>query len=155
VALVKEPHPSIRTTKLQGPKDVARLAREVIRDDSPTEQFLTFALDTQNRAVAVNVTTTGLLNSSLIHPREVFTFAICANAASVILCHNHPSGDPSPSPEDLEVTWQIAEAGSLVGIPVRDHIIIGTGEQTKPVWFLSLLERGLIPNDRKGPKVAT
>ena len=89
----------------------------------------------------------GLLNSSLVHPREVFAPAIAHAAASVVLAHNHPSGDPDPSPEDLEVTWQLVESGRLLGIPVRDHIVIGDGR------YISLLERGLVPGAGPEPAV--
>jgi len=97
-------------------------------------------LDTQNRVASVSIVTTGLLNSSLVHPREVFQRAILANAASIICGHNHPSGDPDPSPEDIEITEQLVEAGRLLGIPVRDHVIMGDGS------FVSLLERGVMFN---------
>ena len=106
--------------------------------DRRQEEFWTVYLDTQNRILSEQRITVGLLNSSLVHPREVFAPAITLAAASCILVHNHPSGDPEPSPEDLEVTSQLVESGRLLGIPVRDHIVIGDGA------FVSLLERGLM-----------
>ena len=78
----------------------------------------------------------GLLNTSLVHPREVFAPALAASAASLILVHNHPSGDPEPSPEDVEVTRQMAAAGEILGVPVRDHVVLGDGR------WVSLMERG-------------
>jgi len=83
--------------------------------------------------------TRGTLDTSLVHPREVFRPAVAAHAASLILVHNHPSGDPTPSPEDLAVTRRLAEAGALLGIPVEDHVIIGDGH------YVSFIEAGLLP----------
>jgi len=106
--------------------------------DKKQEEFWAVYLDTQNRILSERRITIGLLNSSLVHPREVFAPAIALSAASCILAHNHPSGEPDPSPEDLEVTQQLVESGRLLGIPVRDHIVLGDGS------FVSLLERGLL-----------
>ena len=95
-------------------------------------------LNSANKIIKEITITKGLLNSSLTHPREVFRHAIVEHAASVILIHNHPSGNPEPSQEDISITKQIVEAGKVVGIPVHDHIIIAGGN------FTSLAERGLI-----------
>jgi DNA repair protein RadC len=119
---------------------VAQLARQFIPADASRERFICLALDTQNRCTHATTISVGLLNSSLVHPREVFSFAMLSCAASVILAHNHPSGDPDPSPEDLEVTWQLVEAGRIVGIPVRDHVILGGDSH------VSLLAQGVVPN---------
>lgn len=89
------------------------------------EVFLALLLDVKHRLLSDARISTGILNGSLIHPREVFAPAIGGRAASVILVHNHPSGDSSPSPEDREVTRRLRSAGEIVGIPVLDHIIIG------------------------------
>ena len=137
--------PARRDSRIQGPGDVFRRLGPTLRDRKQ-EEFWAVYLDTQNRVISERCVTVGLLNSSLVHPREVFAPAIAHTAASVVLAHNHPSGDPDPSPEDLEVTWQLVESGRLLGIPVRDHIIIGDGR------FISLLERGLVPG--AGPEVA-
>ena len=80
----------------------------------------------------------GTLTASLVHPREVFSVAIRESAAGVILVHNHPSGDPEPSPEDLDITRRLASVGELIGIPVLDHVVIG-GET-----YVSFLDRGLV-----------
>lgn len=130
--------PARRDARVQGPGDVYRRLGPTLRDRKQ-EEFWALYLDTQNRVISERRVTVGLLNSSLVHPREVFAPAIARAAASVILAHNHPSGDPDPSPEDLEVTWQLVESGRLLGIPVRDHIVIGDGR------YISLLERGLVP----------
>lgn len=129
--------PARSAARIQGPGDVFRRLGPTLRDRKQ-EEFWAVYLDTQNRVIREKCVTVGLLNSSLVHPREVFASAIAHAAASVVLAHNHPSGDPDPSPEDLEVTWQLVESGRLLGIPVRDHIIIGDGR------YVSLLERGLI-----------
>jgi DNA repair protein RadC len=91
----------------------------------PVEQFHTLLLDVKHRAIRDVRISVGILDGSLIHPREVFAEAVRERAASVILVHNHPSGDPSPSPEDREVTRRLRSAGGIVGIPVLDHVIIG------------------------------
>ncbi len=130
--------PARRESRIQGPGDIFRRLGPALRDRRQ-EEFWVLYLDTQNRVICERCVTVGLLNSSLVHPREVFAPAIAHAAASVVLAHNHPSGDPDPSPEDLEVTWQLVESGRLLGIPVRDHIVIGDGR------YISLLERGLVP----------
>ena len=93
--------------------------------DYPVEVFVAVLLDVKNRFLSDVRVTTGILNGSLIHPREVFAPAVRERAASVILVHNHPSGDPSPSPEDREVTRRLRQAGQILGIAVLDHVIIG------------------------------
>ena len=104
------------------------------------EAFWILPLDCQSRVCAAGpvVITRGLLNSSLVHSREVFHAAIEAHAAGMILVHNHPSGDPTPSAEDRAVTRQLVEAGKLLDIPVYDHVIVGRGR------YLSFAEAGLL-----------
>lgn len=96
------------------------------------EVFWILCLNAQHRLIgnAPEAITRGILNSSLVHPREVFVCAIVARAAAVVLCHNHPSGDPSPSADDRSVTEQLVAAGRLLDIPVVDHVIIGRGRYT-------------------------
>ena len=84
-----------------------------------------FLLDSKNRVQRINTVSIGILDSSLVHPREVFKDAILASAASIIVAHNHPSGDPTPSIEDKRVTQRLYEAGQLLGIDLLDHIVIG------------------------------
>ena len=88
------------------------------------EHFAILLLDTKNRLIRPETVTVGILDSSLVHPREVFKSAIKSNAASVIIVHNHPSGDPAPSRDDMATTKRLCEAGQLVGISVLDHVII-------------------------------
>jgi DNA repair protein RadC len=104
------------------------------------ESFWILSLDSQHRLAGAGPTviTRGILNSSLVHPREVFCAAIVARAAAVILSHNHPSGDPTPSADDRAVTDQLVAAGQLLDIPVHDHVIIGRGR------YVSFAEAGLL-----------
>jgi len=94
---------------------------------SPVEVFLALLLDVKHRPVREERVSVGVLDGSLIHPREVFAAAVRERAAAVILLHNHPSGDPEPSPEDREVTRRLRNAGGILGIPVLDHVIVGDG----------------------------
>lgn len=111
---------------IKGPADMANLLEPQMRY-LDREYFREVLLNRKNGVISIETVSVGGLSSSLVHPREVFKPAIRKSAASVILAHNHPSGDPAPSQEDIEVTRRIAEAGSLLGIDVLDHIIIGDG----------------------------
>lgn len=104
----------------------------------PHEVFRVVALDTKNRIIKEKIITEGTLNASIVHPRDVFRFAVVNSAASVILLHNHPSGDPSPSQEDIAITRRLVDVGKLMEISVLDHLIIGGGK------FVSLKEMGLL-----------
>ena len=108
---------------IRGPTDVFNLMRSQLRD-LPHEQFHALLLNTQHRVLSDILITRGILDASLIHPREVFRPAILERAAAVILVHNHPSGDPSPSEEDRAVTKQMIDAGRSIGIAVLDHLIV-------------------------------
>ena len=102
------------------------------------EVFRVVALDTKNRIVKENIISEGTLNASIVHPRDVFRFAVVNSAASLILLHNHPSGDPTPSQEDIEITRRLVEVGNVMDIKILDHLIIGGGK------FLSLRELHLM-----------
>jgi DNA repair protein RadC len=110
------------------------------------ECFVTITLDTKNRILDKHIVTIGTLNASLAHPREVFRTAISDNAAAIILAHNHPSGDPSPSPEDIRITRQLVEAGKVLEIQVLDHVIIGRPRPADGIKtpYISLRETGLV-----------
>lgn len=108
------------------------------------EVFMLITLDSKNRQIDTHTITIGTLNSSLVHPRDVFRAAINDNAASLILGHNHPSGDPTPSAEDIKVTKQLVAAGEVMGIKILDHIVIGQERPNCGSWFLSLREAGLV-----------
>ncbi|MBS3908431.1 MAG: DNA repair protein RadC [Actinobacteria bacterium] len=114
-----------RYQEISGPEDVYKLpfVQELAFLDR--ESFICIHLNTKHRAISYEVVSIGSLNSSVVHPREIFKGAILANAAAVILCHNHPSGDPTPSVEDVVVTGRIRDAGKIVGIEVLDHIVVG------------------------------
>jgi DNA repair protein RadC len=114
-------------TTLRGPADVFQVGSALLAD-RPAESFVALLMNTRHALVGVVEVHRGTVDASLVHPREVFRAAILANASGVILIHNHPSGDPSPSPEDRAVTRQLAQAGRVVGIPVLDHVIIGNGK---------------------------
>jgi DNA repair protein RadC len=111
------------SSRIRGPEDVVRQVGSRLRDLT-VEEFHVLALDTQSRVLRDITVTRGLLDSSLVHPREVFRPAIAEAAAGLILVHNHPSGDPTPSPEDRAVTRQLVAAGQLLDLPVFDHVIV-------------------------------
>lgn len=102
------------------------------------EQFIIVLLDNKHRYLAEEDVTKGILNKSLVHPREVFALAIEHRAAALICVYNHPSGDPEPSQEDLRITERLVEVGKLVGIPVLDHVIVGGDNYT------SFADKGLL-----------
>ena len=139
--LVKEPvlsHQKVpHLTPLRCPQDVFEFMRPFVAQES-AETVWALPLTSQHCCAAPFVITRGILNSSLVHPREVFRSMIAANAAAVVLVHNHPSGDPSPSADDRQVTSQLVAAGRLLDIPVHDHVIIGHGR------YVSFAEFGLI-----------
>ncbi len=110
--------PVIRT-----PTEAALAARAVIRDFHK-EHSLVLSFDARGRLIKSDEISVGILNASLVHPREVFGIAIKRHAASIMLCHNHPSGDTEPSSDDIELTQRIRTAGEIIGIPLLDHIII-------------------------------
>jgi DNA repair protein RadC len=122
--------------RIRGPRDVYERCAPGLRDLAQ-EEFRVLMLNTQHAVIREQVVTRGTLDMSLVHPREVFRPAIAESAASLILVHNHPSGDPAPSAEDRAVTRQLAEAGRLLGIPVLDHVVIGDGR------YVSFVEAGL------------
>jgi DNA repair protein RadC len=96
-----------------------------LMQDEPTEVFGMLCLTTKHRVIAYHEVSRGTLDSTPVHPREVFKAAVLSNAAAVIVCHNHPSGDPTPRIDDIEVTRRLVSTGDLLGIPVVDHIVIG------------------------------
>ncbi len=96
-------------------------------DRSDREQFLVVPLDGKNRVLGFHVVSVGTLTASLVHPREVFKIVLLANAAAIILVHNHPSGDPTPSAEDVAITRRLKDAGDILGIRILDHVVIGDG----------------------------
>jgi DNA repair protein RadC len=108
---------------LKSPEDVAAEVRSQLKGKKK-EHFLVLCLDTRNRLINRKLVSMGSLDTSIVHPREVFKEAVSSCAASVIFAHNHPSGDPEPSKEDIELTKRLAKAGEILGIDVLDHIIV-------------------------------
>ena len=122
---------------IKTPEDAHRILEGYFTDLS-CEHFAALLLSTKNHVIAVTTVSIGSLNSSIVHPRELFQRAILANAASLILAHNHPSGDPTPSPEDIALTKRLVDAGKLLDIGILDHIIVGEN------CFVSLKEKGML-----------
>ena len=122
---------------LSSPQEVAGFLMPRLRF-LDQEHFLTLHLNTKNRLLGVETISIGTLDASLVHPREVFKAAIRQSSASLILAHNHPSGDPRPSKEDINLTYRLKDSGELLGIPILDHLIIGDHK------YYSMKEEGLI-----------
>ncbi|MBO7745481.1 DNA repair protein RadC [Paenibacillus sp. MWE-103] len=120
---------------IRKPADAANLMMEELRY-LKQEHFVCLYLNTKNQVILTETLSVGTLNATLVHPREVFRAAIKCSSSSLICLHNHPSGDPTPSPEDIALTRRLAEAGELVGIDVLDHLVIGDNR------FISLKEQG-------------
>jgi DNA repair protein RadC len=133
--IAREERPSL--SRIREPDDVVRLFQARLRD-LQVEEFHLLALDSQSQVLREVLVTRGLLNSSLVHPREVFRAAIAEAAAGIIVVHNHPSGDPTPSAEDRAVTQQLVAAGRLLDLPLYDHVIIA-GDR-----FVSFATTGLL-----------
>jgi len=127
---------SIDRVSIRSPKDVAHYIMEEMRY-LKQEHFIALLLNTKNQIIGKETITVGTLNSSLVHPREVFKPAIKKSSSAIIIAHNHPSGDPTPSKEDIDVTHRLINAGELIGIDVLDHIVIGDNA------YISLKEKGL------------
>ncbi|MEJ2616438.1 MAG: DNA repair protein RadC [Ignavibacteriaceae bacterium] len=113
----------VSNKRITSPKDVADIFIPLLRDEIK-EKFILVCLNSANKVIKFEIISVGNLNSSVVHPREIFKAAIENNSASVILIHNHPSGNPEPSNEDITITKKIVEAGKILDIPVFDHLII-------------------------------
>lgn len=122
-------HPRKKRITIGKPGDIVDLFMEKMRYYKE-EHFCTLLLDTKGKVIEVVEVSVGDLNSAPVHPREVFKQAVRRSAAAVVLIHNHPSGDPTPSNEDLEITFRLIESAEILGINVVDHIIIGDGIYT-------------------------
>jgi DNA repair protein RadC len=126
----------LATERFTSPLQVFEMFKDLVLETK--EHFLCLHLDGKNRIVCLDRVSVGSLNQSIVHPREVFKSACIISAAGIILVHNHPTGDPNPSQEDITITRRLKEAGEIIGIPVLDHIIIGDGQ------YVSFVERGLL-----------
>ena len=134
--MLKEKTFPYKTNVIKSPLNAMELLQEFIGKED-REHFVLICLDTKNKIAALNTVSIGSLNSAIVSPREIFKTAILANSASIIIGHNHPSGSPTPSPEDIAVTERIKEAGTLLGIELLDHVIVGDEGN-----YLSMKEKG-------------
>lgn len=123
--------------RISSPKDIADMLMNEMTDLNQ-EVLKLIMLDTKNKVLGIKDVFKGSLNSSIVHPREIFGEALKRSSANIIICHNHPSGDPSPSKEDINITIRLKECGAIMGINLLDHIIIGNAK------FVSLKEKGII-----------
>lgn len=129
VQLVKKENVRFENAIIKSPDDAVDVARKFLEQQTgeipDREWFCGLWLNTKNKVTGIEVISIGSINSAIVHPREAFKGAILHNAASVIYFHNHPSGDPTPSPEDIEVTKRLTECGQLLGMEVLDSLILG------------------------------
>lgn len=138
--LVKEEsHKYEVETRISCPKDIYEVLTKVCRIQCNAEEvFILITLNTKNIVTGYFEVHRGTINTSLVHPREVFKRALLNNASNIMVAHNHPSGDPSPSKEDIQITERLKEAGNLLGINLLDHIIVGEDK------YISLKEKGVL-----------
>lgn len=138
--LVKEEsHKYEVETRISCPKDVYEILTKVCRIQCNAEEvFILITLNTKNIVTGYFEVHRGTINTSLVHPREVFKRALLNNASNIMVAHNHPSGDPNPSKEDIQITERLKEAGNLLGINLLDHIIVGEDK------YISLKEKGVL-----------
>lgn len=138
IQLVKEASLKYRDRTISNPQGASELITDFLKQRKDREYFGIICLSTKNQPTHISIVSIGTLNGSMVHPREVFKAAILSNSASVILFHNHPSGNPEPSKTDIEITKRLVEAGEIIGINVIDHVIVGDEQ------FLSMKEKLLI-----------
>ena len=137
IKMVKESSFLYQTRQVLSPKDAYEMIKEQL-EGLDREQFIIACLNTKNEPTNITVVSVGSLNKAIVHPREVFKTAILSNAASIMAFHNHPSGETTPSQQDIQLTNRLYEAGELLGIKLLDHLIIGDGT------FTSLKEKGYL-----------
>ena len=133
---------------LDDPESIANHIREEFREKE-VEEFWAILLDTRRRLIRTEQITSGILDTAIVHPREVFKKVISANASALVLVHNHPSGDPTPSKADIQVTRDLIRAGQLMKIDVLDHIILGQRNAERDRDYVSLKEMGYFYQRRK------
>ena len=137
IKMVKESSFLYQTRQILSPNDAYEMIKEQL-EGLDREQFIIACLNTKNEPTNISVVSVGSLNKAIVHPREVFKTAILSNAASVMAFHNHPSGETTPSQQDIQLTNRLYEAGELLSIKLLDHLIIGDGT------FTSLKEKGYL-----------
>lgn len=142
VSLVRDKHVKFEQKSLINSQQAQGIIQRLIeaQGQPDREQFCVLLLDAKNRIIGLNIVSIGCLSSATVHPREVLKPAILANASSMVLCHNHPSGDITPSPEDKAITRRIIHASSFLGIRVHEHIIINMEDER----YYSFADNGLI-----------
>ena len=139
IALVREPGVKLaEKPQVRFPAEAAPMIAQYI-GESDREVFVVALLTIRHRVIGLHTVSVGCLTSSLVHPREIFKPAILSGSAALLACHNHPSGDPEPSAEDIALTRRIASAGQLLGIDLLDHLILGEAGR-----YVSLRERGVL-----------
>ena len=124
VGLIREKGTVYGVKEVNKPSDLVPMIKRFI-GDSDRENLIVCCLDIKNKPINVSVVSTGSINSSVVHPREVFKTAILSNANSIVVAHNHPSGNTKPSSNDFNITVRLGECGEILGIPLLDHIIVG------------------------------
>ena len=127
----------IENKNISCPNDIYKVVKEYL-SGVDREHLVLVTLDTKNNITSISTVSIGSLNQSIVHPREVFKQAILSNASSIILAHNHPTGDSSPSKEDINITNRIKECGKILGIDLLDHLILGDDN------YVSLREKGIV-----------
>ena len=137
ICMVKENDIDYPDIKISSPQMVADLVAKYTGTPD-REMFIVLAINTRNKIAGIHTVSVGSLDTSIVHPREVFKFAILANAASIVVAHNHPSGDIAPSGDDIELTKRLQKAGEILGIDVLDHLILGYDGN-----YLSMKDRSL------------
>jgi len=135
--VIREDWPQYSDAKrFTSPQQVYEMFKDLILETK--EHFVALHIDGKNRIICLDRVAIGSLNQCVVHPREIMKAALLSSAAGIILIHNHPTGDPSPSAEDINITNRLKEVGGVIGIPILDHIIIGNGQ------YVSFTERGLL-----------
>lgn len=140
ISLIKESGSVYVTSKpISTAEDVFNVSRRFF-EDADREAFYVLCLDNKSKIIGVNLVSTGTLSASLVHPREVFKAAILLNSATIISVHNHPSGDPTPSVHDRDLTQRLVDAGVIMGIALKDHVVVADD------GFFSFSEQGVLPS---------
>lgn len=140
IKMVKEDSVEYGNATVKSPRDITAIACDVMGlHEAAEENFVILCLNTKNKIAGIHTVSVGSLNASIVHPREVFKAALLNNSSGILLIHNHPSGDPEPSREDIETTHRLVNAGNIMGIKVLDHVIIGECNR-----YTSFKEQGLM-----------
>lgn len=140
VKMVKEKSVTYNFRAVSTPKDLYCISRGFL-EDSDREKMLLICFNTKNEPTHIEILSVGTLNTSLVHPREVFKTVVLSNAASFAVAHNHPSGNCNPSGDDVDITKRLKEAAKIMGVELLDHIIIGEGN------YVSLREKGVLSSN--------